>query len=667
MSKKPPPPGSLRSKAEAQLAHAQTIEIPARPAEELLHELRMYQIELEMQNETLRQSQITMEESRDRYVDFYDFAPTGYITLDHQALITEINLTGADLLGKERSKLVNRRFANFVAPENYDLWYLHFMDALQHDGTKTCELDMRCDDGLRLHVQLDSRRLVKDKQKPLVRISMTDITRLTLAENTLREAGEHLRMFEQREIVQTSLDGYIAARIKDGCILDANDAFCHMLGYSRAELLTMLISDFDANESHGEAAAHIKKIIETSQDRFDTRYRHKQGRLVHVEISASHSELDDGINYVFVRDITKRKQAEELLRNSYEEVKDLYNNAPCGYHSLDKNGIICRINETELKWLGYTRDEIVGKKRLPDLMPPASRLAFQESFPRLKNDGIAHDLEIDLIRKDGTILNGLINATAIFDPSGNFTMTRSTLNDVTMLKQAEQQLRDLTAHIQSVREEEKAYLAREIHDELSGTLAALKIEAKRLKSELSANKNPKQLHARIASMSEMIDSAMEFTRHVITDLRPTILDDLGLMAAFEWQADEFHKRTGIVCRIVCLLRKDDCDKGCKNCRHELGKTQSINLFRILQEALINVSRHSGASGVEVGFRPGDDEVALSVSDNGSGLPEGIMIASTSYGIRGMRERVEQMGGEIQLDSTPGNGLSVTVTVPSSGS
>jgi PAS domain S-box-containing protein len=662
MRSAPNEPDSLRSEAEARLAHAWPMGTNSVPVDEIIHELQVHEIELEMQNENLRHSAIELEESRDRYIDFYDFAPVGYLTLSSQGLIIAANITCATMLGIERGKLLRDRFSKFVAPENNDDWYRHLKAVLQHDGKQSCELDIRCGHGGHLHVQLDSSRLLKDNLEPMVRIALTDITRIMLAEIALQESEEHLRLLEQREIVQTSLDGYCSVRTKDGRLLDVNDAYCQMVGYSRQELLTMHISDLEMDESPKEILNHIKKIMTTGHDRFETRQRHKLGYLIHVEVSASHAELDGGVNYAFMRDITERKYSDELLRRSYEEVKDLYNNAACGYHSLDENGIICRINDTELAWLGYTRDELVGKVLLPDLMTPASRQTFHQSFPRLKSTGFSHDLEIDLIRKDGTILNGLINATAIYDPSGNYVMSRSALTDISKLRQAQRQLRDLTTHIQSVREDEKAHLAREIHDDLGGTLAAIKIEASRIKRELPDNM---KITGRIDSMSEMINSAMTFTRHIITDLRPSILDDLGLMAALEWQADEFYKRTGIECRIVCVSGKDNCGTACKDCKYKLGKALSINLFRIFQEALTNVSRHSGASRVEAGFRPCDNEVVLSICDNGCGLPEGHTIASTSYGIRGMRERVEQMGGKIQFDSTPGNGLSVTVNCLSS--
>lgn len=217
---------------------------------------------------------------------------------------------------------------------------------------------------------------------------------------------------------------------------------------------------------------------------------------------------------------------------------------------------------------------------------------------------------------------------------------------------AERQLHALSAHLQDVREEEKASIAREIHDDLGGTLTAIKMEIYWLARGLPASKDSVPLFERIESMSQLLDDAVSVTRRVITELRPTILDDLGLLAAIEWQAAQFQKRTGIACRVNCIG-----DKG------YLDKQRSIALFRIFQESLTNIARHSGASRVEVEFHHDDDEVSLSVCDNGCGMPGGYVIAADSYGIRGMFERVAQLGGKIRFDNTPGGGLNVAVVLP----
>ncbi|MBU1424859.1 MAG: bacteriohemerythrin [Gammaproteobacteria bacterium] len=181
-----------RGTAEAQLVSAKQ---PGKRSNlDLLHELQVHQAELEMQNENLRQAQVALEESRDRYVEFYDFAPVGYLTLNRDACITEINLTGAALLGDDRAKFMNRRFATLIAPEDRDYWHMYFMSVLQQDSRQTCELSMLCRDGAHLEVQLDALRHVEKNATQTIRIVMTDITERKQVEKRIGYLATHDRM-----------------------------------------------------------------------------------------------------------------------------------------------------------------------------------------------------------------------------------------------------------------------------------------------------------------------------------------------------------------------------------------------------------------------------------------------------------------------------------------
>ena len=141
------------------------------------------------------------------------------------------------------------------------------------------------------------------------------------------------------------------------------------------------------------------------------------------------------------QDITEQYLAQNELRESARQIKDLYNQAPCGYHSLDNSGVIVQINDTELQWLGYAREEVIGKKNFVDMLSPASQQVFRSNYPGFKARGFVHDLEYELIRKDGTAFHVSLSATAIYDPDGEYLMSRSTLFDITARKQAESELR----------------------------------------------------------------------------------------------------------------------------------------------------------------------------------------------------------------------------------
>ena len=192
MSKKDKQQDLLRVKAEARLANAQASIGSARPAGELLHELQVHQIELEMQNDELRRTRADLEEAHDRYVDLYEFAPVGYLTLSHEAHITAINLTGAALLGEERKKLLRRSLARIVAPEDRDRWQHYFKQATNHVDTQIGEITLLRKDGTRFEARLDSRLISTGAAAPVLAITLTDITEQKRLDQVLRDQNADL-------------------------------------------------------------------------------------------------------------------------------------------------------------------------------------------------------------------------------------------------------------------------------------------------------------------------------------------------------------------------------------------------------------------------------------------------------------------------------------------
>ncbi|WDT82246.1 MAG: GAF domain-containing sensor histidine kinase [Candidatus Manganitrophus sp.] len=217
------------------------------------------------------------------------------------------------------------------------------------------------------------------------------------------------------------------------------------------------------------------------------------------------------------------------------------------------------------------------------------------------------------------------------------------------LERMQDQLRSLSLRSQSTLEEERSRIAREIHDEFGQTLTVLKMQLSFLERRFRGGQTP--ISEWTKSMSEMIDTTIERVRQVASELRPIVLDDLGLPAAIEWQAKEFQERTGITCR--CFLQEEIV----------IDRMHSTAVFRVFQEALTNVARHSGASDVEIKLNEEKGAAFLQVRDNGRGITEEQRLHQKSLGLIGMRERARACGGEVGIEGIPGKGTTITVRVP----
>ena len=220
------------------------------------------------------------------------------------------------------------------------------------------------------------------------------------------------------------------------------------------------------------------------------------------------------------------------------------------------------------------------------------------------------------------------------------------------LKQSQDQLRELSSHIQDAREQERLHIARDIHDDMGGTLTAIKIDTAWLIERLDT-RNP-ELLAKARGIESLVDRCMKSANNILRSLRPSVLDSFGLIAAIEMETEEFEKRTGISCPI------NQVDEGT-----EISPDASIALFRIFQETLTNIMKHAKASEVTVDIANLKDGIDLVISDNGCGLKEVDRQKPRSFGLRGIQERVAHFNGKVLISSKPGKGTTVQVHIPHS--
>jgi PAS domain S-box-containing protein/diguanylate cyclase (GGDEF)-like protein len=253
-----------------------------------------------------------------------------------------------------------------------------------------------------------------------------------------RRAGEGFRA-----LTELAPD-FVAVLDLNGEILYVSPAVTRVLGYPPSELIGRPLLDLvhpDDRAQGRKEFAGLPGVGDIVPARL--RYRHKDGSLRVIETLAKNYADTLGVGGVLVstRDITKHVSEQRALRGAIAEADDLYNNAPCGYHSVDANGVLVRINDTELRWLGRTRAEVVGKMRFQDLLSPHNLPLFERQFPLLKSLQLVENLEFELVRRDGSTLSVLLSATAVTDKRGQFVMSRSTLYDITERKRAESGLR----------------------------------------------------------------------------------------------------------------------------------------------------------------------------------------------------------------------------------
>jgi signal transduction histidine kinase len=219
------------------------------------------------------------------------------------------------------------------------------------------------------------------------------------------------------------------------------------------------------------------------------------------------------------------------------------------------------------------------------------------------------------------------------------------------LRESHEQLRALSVYLQRVREEERTRIAREVHDELGQALTSCKLDLSIIATRLP--KNQKSLIDKAKALSAHMDSTIQTVRRISTELRPGILDHLGLVAALEWQANEFQNRTGIKCEVHEQLQDA-----------ELDTNLATTFFRIFQETLTNIIRHAGATQVSVSLKEDDDRIIMDVKDNGRGITPEDISNTTSLGLLGMKERAALLGGEFRIGPVRGGqGTRVTVTIP----
>jgi PAS domain S-box-containing protein len=353
------------------------------------------------------------------------------------------------------------------------------------------------------------------------------------------------------------------------------------------------------------------------------------------------------------QDITERKQAEGALAR----YAALIESSADAIVTQSTEGRVLTWNPGAERLYGYRSEEVTGQF-LAIVEPPERAGELERLGARVQRGEHIEHHETVRVRKDGARIAVSVSISPIKDGEGRIIGASSIARDITERARADEalarsraQLRDFAGRLRSARETERTQIAREIHDELGQALTALKMDLFSLQNTVPAPlRDP--LLVKTDEMAKLIDAMVDKVRTLATELRPAVLDSLGLSAAVEWAVRQFARRT----RIECAL-----DLPAEPLR--LDADRSTDLFRILQEALTNVARHAHASRVDVHLRATPREVVLEVHDNGCGITESQTENVRSFGLLGMRERALPWGGELGVRMAPQGGTSVIACIP----
>lgn len=470
-----------------------------------------------------------------------------------------------------------------------------------------------------------------------------------------RNAEEKLNLMQYA--IDSSNNGIIITGLADTDygIIYANEAFLRMTGYSMQELSGRNSRILQNNDREQPDIIELRAALQSYRDAYAIlRNYRKDGSLFWSEIYISPIRDKQGkiIHYVGVQnDVTHRIEMEGALSKSEAKMRSIFNNVSDGIIIIDHNGIIESLNPSFERLFGYSAKELIGHK-ISKLMPEPDRSQYDFYLTNYQSGGKAKMIgikrEVSGLRKDNSIFPMELGISEFDIDQRHFLI--GTVHDITERRQAEGTLRDLSSHLVAAREDERTRIAREVHDQLGSILTSLKMDLSWLTKHMLEDL-PK-CYDKAAVMGRHIDDAIRTTRKIITDLRPSILDHLGLFAAIDWKFDEFRQQTGMECVLTIPENKIVMDEG-----------RDIAVFRIMQETLTNIASHSRATKVKLIVKTDANSLMMQITDNGCGMNLAQMHKTGKYGILGMNERARHFGGKVTIVSHPGKGTTLVLVMP----
>ncbi len=548
------------------------------------------------------------------------------------------------VFGWEAGELIGRQTRVFYrSNRDFEAIAANLYSTLEHQRTFRSEFPCRRKDGQEIECMISASRIGESLKEKNIVITYEDITDRKRAEAAYRIMADN-----------SQAGVYV---VQNGAFQFVNHNAAKYAGYSPDELAGMDSLSLVHPEDREKVIRNSREMLNrrrTAPHEFrivtkDGRIRWIMETVTLIPWRGERAVLGNSM------DITEQFEARNKLAELEALEASILEAIPHAVIGLQDRRIIFANDGVEAVF-GWRAKDLIGKSTHVLYQTDEGYEAIARDLYSVLEKKRTFRSEFPCRRKDGTGIECMISAARI----GTQLKQKSiviTYEDITDRKRAEaeiersrEQLRNLSAHLQSVREKERTRIARELHDELGQLLTALNTGLVLLNRKIPETE--KALRDQTQSMLELVDMTMQTLKRIYMALRPGMLDHLGLAVAIGWQAGEFEKRTGIRCKVT--VDPEDLS---------LDPDLSTAIFRIFQETLTNIARHAGAARVHVSLKATEEKVALMVRDNGRGITQEQLAKPNSFGLLGMRERTHYWGGDVRISGRPGKGTLVKVDIP----
>ncbi|TDW95910.1 PAS domain-containing sensor histidine kinase [Dinghuibacter silviterrae] len=587
-----------------------------------------------------RRLQLNKKGRDEKYYPLFEYASDAIMVLEFTGLILDVNENMCRLLQYTRDELLSKNLTQLLDPDELNQFPLRFRELFE-GRELLAERKMIKKDGNIAFVEASVKKIDNSRIITIIR----DITylrtvqkQIAVSESLFRSAFEH------------SAIGMGLVSI-EGNWIKVNRQLCRIVGYNEEEMMRCRFQDITHPDDLEADLTLLRQTLDGKINvyRIEKRYIHKDGSVVWINLTASLIRDERNVPMYFVsqvEDVTEKKKISEQLMESENKFRTLVEQSLVGVYII-KNGVFSYVSPRYAEIFGYTQEEMTNSFPAETAAYPEDRhLYYEYTEDRLSGRVDYVHYEARGMKKGGEPFWVEVFGSRTYYEGGLAII--GTLLDISERKRQEESMRELASHLQDIREEERYKMSREIHDELGQQLTALKLEVSALRFKLTDD----VARQKAGEIIDLISTTINTVRKIATDLRPYVLDDLGLVAALQWQTREFEKRSGI--KSAFTSNVIDIDVEPKN---------GLAIFRIYQESLTNIMRHAHAGHVSAILKEEEDSLQLIVEDDGDGFDPTLLKTTKSLGLVGIKERALVMNGHFEITTAPGKGTTLSLSIP----